>query len=476
DRLRAVGAEACGLWKMNGQFKKVVAMAGDADEVSLVRMAAIKALAAYGTPAALQRAVELARQAPLTRERVAAVNAVSSVSPQQGAEVAVKLLTEAPKDLVVAEVVRELTSRKGGEQVVVKALEGVKLQADVAKLLVRAVRNTGRPAESLLNAIRTAGGLTTGGWKLDAKLMQSLLASVQEDGQARIGETIYRRANLQCMKCHAIGGAGGKVGPDLVSLGGSAQLDYLVESLLLPNKKVKENFHALLVLRDDGRVVSGVPVRQNKKELVLRTAEDKLVTIPVGIIEESREGRSLMPDGTVDSLTREELVHLIRFLSELGKLGDFAVSKEQVARRWETLLFTPEANRRLNRTSFDIAASGDAALQWEAAYSTVSGSLPLDALPRFQPHKGVSPTSFVRAELVVTTAGKIQLTCKDTQGLSLWIDGRPRPLLADNQWELARGRHVITLAVDRQSRSAPLRLELLPVANQGAQVQWRTGK
>jgi putative heme-binding domain-containing protein len=476
DRLRAIGAEACGLWKMNSQFEKIVAMAGDDAEVSLVRVAAIQALAAYGTPTSLQRAVELAGNAPLTRERVAAVNAVASVSPQLGSKVAVQLLQEAPKDLVVAEVVRELVSRKGGEQVLVKALDGVKLQGDVAKLLVRAVRNTGRPAESLLNAIRTAGGLTAGGWKLDAKLMESLLASVQKDGQAKIGEAIYRRANLQCMKCHAIGGAGGKVGPDLVSLGGSAQLDYLVESLLLPNKKVKENFHALQVLREDGRVVSGVPVRQNKKELVLRTAEDKLVTIPVGIIEESRVGRSLMPDGTVDSLTREELVHLVRFLSELGKLGDFAVGKEQVARRWETLLFTREANQRLNRTSFDTAASGDAALQWGAAYSAVSGSLPVDALPRFQLRSGTNPTSFVRAELVVTTAGKIQLACQDPQGLSLWIDGRPRPLLADNQWELSRGRHVITLAIDRQLRVAPLRLELLPVTSNGAQVQWRTGK
>ena len=54
-------------------------------------------------------------------------------------------------------------------------------------------------------------------------------------------------------------------------------------------------------------------------------------------------------------------------------------------------------------------------------------------------------------------------------------DGRPRPLLAVNEWELSRGRHVITLSVDRQVRSSPLRLELFPVSD-GAQVQWQTGK
>ncbi len=474
-RLRAIGAEACGLWKINGQFEKVKALAGDADEVSLVRVAAIQALASYGTPASLQTAAQLAGNALLTRERVAAVNAVASVSPQKGAQVAVKLLQEAPEDLVVAEVVKELVSRKGGETILVQALEGVRLKTDVAKLLIRAVRTTGRPSEPLLKAIRTAGSLAEGGWKLDADLMQSLLASVQKEGQAKIGESIYRRRNLQCTNCHAIGGAGGKVGPDLVSIGGSAKLDYLVESLLLPNKKVKENFHSLQVLCEDGRVVSGVPVRQNKKELVLRTAEDKLVTIPVAIIEESREGRSLMPDGTVDALTRAELVHLLRFLSELGKVGEFAVGKEQVARRWQTLLASPEASFKLLRSSFDTAATDDPALQWESAYSAVSGSLPVDALPRFEMRKRTNPTSFVRAELVVTTAGKISLACKDTKGLSLWLDGRPRPLLAANEMELSRGRHVITLAVDRTVRISPLRLELLPVTD-GAQVQWQTGK
>jgi len=209
---------------------------------------------------------------------------------------------------------------------------------------------------------------------------------------------------------------------------------------------------------------------------VLRTAEDNVVTIPIESIEQSKEGRSLMPDGTVDALTREELVHLVRFLSELGKVGEFSVGKAQVVRRWQSLTFSPQANRRINRTSFDIVASDDPALGWESRYSTVAGVLPLSGLPVFKPHREVNPTSFVRAELVVTTPGTLRLAIADTNGLSLWVDGRPAELLADLEIPLKRGSHVFTFAVDREKRQVGVRVELVPGGEGAAQAQWRTGK
>src|SRR5256885_271186 len=70
-----------------------------------------------------------------------------------------------------------------------------------------------------------------------AEELHKLMAAVRESGARPGGEAIYRRADQACSKCHAIGGAGGQVGPDLISLGASAQIDYLVESILEPSKK-----------------------------------------------------------------------------------------------------------------------------------------------------------------------------------------------------------------------------------------------
>ena len=474
--LRAVGLEACGLWRLPEHFSLVKQTTTDPSQEQTVRVAAMDALAAYGSEPALIRLAALAAKGRPAVERVAAVNALSSVAPERGAKLAVELIRESPEGLVVADLVSEFNARKDGGEMLARALVGVKIDADAAKLLVRAVRASGRPSPTLIASIRAAGSLAAGGWKLDANLMKTLITSVQNEGQAALGEAIYRRKDLQCTKCHAIGGAGGKVGPDLISVGGSAPVDYLIESMLAPNKKIKENFHSLQILCDDGRVVTGIPLRKTKTEIVLRNAEDATVTIPVDIIEESKQGRSMMPDGTVDSLTRAELVHLVRFLSELGKVGTFSVGKEEVVRRWETLLWTDEANRRLNRTSFDTAAGDDPALRWESRYSRVAGSLPVQPLPRFQPHKEVHPTSFVRAHLIVSTAGTVRIACRQTKGLSLWVDGRPTEVLAEIELALNRGQHTLTVGIDRQVRVTPLRLELLPGPADSARAKWRSGK
>src|SRR5205823_123611 len=123
-------------------------------------------------------------------------------------------------------------------------------------------------------------------------------------------------------------------GPDMTSIGASAQVDYLVESMLRPDAKIKEGYHSLIVTTSKGQILTGVKVRETGKELILRDKVDKEVLIPKDQIEETKNGGSLMPEGLTDELTRTELVDLVRFLSELGKVGPYQVGKEKVVRRW----------------------------------------------------------------------------------------------------------------------------------------------
>ena len=83
--------------------------------------------------------------------------------------------------------------------------------------------------------------------------------------------------------------------------------------------------------------MTGIKVRQTDTELVLRDAEDREVALPLGAIEEQKPGGSLMPAGLAEPLTRGELVDLVRFLSELGKIGPYSVGKARVVRRWQVL-------------------------------------------------------------------------------------------------------------------------------------------
>src|SRR5207302_8532202 len=138
-----------------------------------------------------------------------------------------------------------------------------------------------------------------------------------------------------------------------------------------------------LVETKKGQVYTGVKVRETKTELVLRNAEDKEIAIPTTQIDSREDSKkSLMPEGLADGLTRGELIDLVRFLSELGKVGPYSVSKARLVRRWQVLEPTREAYGLLARTSHASAAGNDPALTWSPAYSTVAGGLPAEAPPQ----------------------------------------------------------------------------------------------
>ncbi|MEC8303491.1 MAG: hypothetical protein VX034_02180, partial [Planctomycetota bacterium] len=56
-------------------------------------------------------------------------------------------------------------------------------------------------------------------------------------------------------------------------------------------------------------------------------------------------------------------------------------------------------------------------------------------------------------------------------GLSLWIDGQPTPI--DEQWEgdLGEGIHEFVLAINRNERREPLRIELVDASSNSATCQ-----
>jgi len=408
--------------------------------------------------------------------RQQAVASLARIEPKLSAERAVGLLVAKGKEHAPAELIAPLMTRKQGPPALIAALADAKLDADIAKLLLRGVQASPARTDELIAAVRKAGSLEDAEWKLTPDETAALVNDIVQHGDPARGEAIYRRSNMQCMKCHAIGGAGGVVGPDMISIGASAPVDYLLESMLDPNAKVKENFHAVTVQTDEGRVFTGIPVRRTERELVLRDAEDREVTIAADAIVGEKEARSLMPAGLVNDLTRDELRDLVSFLSQLGKDGRYAVGKEPVVRRWESLVWTQEGHRRLNRTSYDTAATDDAALTWRPEYSRVAGDLPVGDLDKFVIHRELDATSFIRTRFELTSAGVVELELGDVTGLSIWIDGKPMTIEPAMAMPLSVGEHRVTLAVNRVERAEGVRMEVAVPEGSGAVVKLIGGK
>jgi putative heme-binding domain-containing protein len=475
--VQAAAAKAVGAWRVEALRDQIAALATAEGTDGRLRFAAIEGLVLLGGEASGQLLAKLAAEDEALPVREAAVTGLAALDVQAAASLAAGLLAAYPASADPTPLVEAFLTRQRGAAALAAAIEGAKIPGDVAKLAVRTVRSSGRQEPELVTALSTAGGLDAGSRTLTGDELDQFLADVATSGDAAHGEAVYRREDQACQKCHAIAGAGGLVGPDVASIGASAQPDYLVESLLDPGAKIKENYHTVTVATDTGQVLSGVKVRETQNELILRDAEDREIRVPLDAIEQQNDGGSLMPVGLTDPLTRSELVDLVRFLSELGKDGPYAVSNERVVRRWRVLSDTRSNARRLRSGNAAAVASDSESLDWLPAYSRVDGTLPVADIPALDAGRSRSSLGVVQFELDVSAAGKVQIALDSVAGLTVYLDGESVETAPAIEADLNRGRHVVTLAVELADRDQPLRVKLLdPADGTPATVQIVTGK
>lgn len=407
--------------------------------------------------------------------RSAAALSLATKNVPQSAGLIVALaaeVKEGPADIAALD---GLLGRQGGPEALLNALtDNVVWSSDTAREVIRRIQSRNINNPDLIARVQTAGKLTDTAWKFTPEFVKELTELARNEGNAQAGEQIYRIAELQCVRCHSIGPAGGQIGPNLLSLGGSSTPDYVIESLLVPEAKMKEGFQSLVIQTEDGEVLTGLQRTRNDEQIELLLADGKVVNIATSSIEAIREGKSIMPAGLVDRLTKKQLVDLVRFLTELGRTPAYSVGTEPIVRSWQSLQYNQETHVLLNRTSVDAVASNDPRLNWSDLTSLVSGSLPVSNLPTFKPHRDTPATAYVRFAIEVQTAGLIHVQSSVEKQLPLWIDGQPKPYSADLNIELGTGLHWIVVGVPNGLDVESLKLQVQPSAASQAVVRLLT--
>jgi putative heme-binding domain-containing protein len=437
--VRAGAAELVGLWKLDSMRDELTRAAEADDTPAPARSGATAALAALSCRDVLVRL----SQDPRPPVRTAAILALASIDPQAAASRAGPIFGEDPAATVDA-----FLRRKGGAEALAAALDPAKIPADAARLGLRHMYAAGRQEPALVKVLNAALGLAARSEALTPEARRGWVEAAARTGDAARGEAIFRRKELSCLKCHAIGGAGGQVGPDLSSVGTSAPPDYLVESILRPSANQKEGFVSMRVTTRDEEVVTGILARKTDEELILRDAlRDALVAIPVKNVEHAEVIASLMPEGLADLLTDAELADLIRFLSELGRPGPYAVGTARVARRWR-LLDASEAEAASQARPRDLGR-----IDGEPIYARVSGAVPIDELPR--------PVAWLQFQIHVSAPGKFVLKLNSADAATVWVGERRVEARDEIPVDLARGVVPVTIRLETAKRAEVLRCELL---------------
>lgn len=136
-------------------------------------------------------------------------------------------------------------------------------------------------------------------------------------GDATQGRRVFaERADLGCQRCHKLHGDGGDVGPELQGLGRSKGREYLLHSILNPNKEIAPGYESVLIETKDGNSILGILREETGSELRVLSADSSMVRIPKDSIVSRQRAPSAMPDGLAELLSLQELRDLIEALSE----------------------------------------------------------------------------------------------------------------------------------------------------------------
>jgi len=317
--VREAAAELAGAWGVTGATGALAVRVRDAEAAS-ERLTAAKALAR------LEQFERLAGLASSTQDqdvRVAAVAAWAEARPVEARKSAVEILVGASDSEEIEPVFAAFINRESGVGQLAEALTDIRLKEAVAIAGIRLVRASGRELPELVAALNKAGALKPISFDLTQREREALLAAVTKSGNAKRGAEIYRRKSPACTLCHQIGTSGGKVGPELSSIGAYAQPAAILDSILSPNNDIKQGFETVIVTRKDNTLVAGILQRRSDTATIIRDPANKIIAIPYNDVKTSvKSPVSLMPSGLTATLRMDELVDLMRYLTELGGSGE----------------------------------------------------------------------------------------------------------------------------------------------------------
>ena len=443
DGVAAAAAANLGAWQLKGADPDLLKVLGDSKRVFPVRRAAAISLGQLRGSSSVEALRELAQEGEAT-DRYLAVFGLAEADIHEAAEHAVEYFLEDPGESDPVALVQAFTRRSVGVNALADAMGDKKPHPRTVDLLSAYHRRTGQLPRALAQIFQAPVPRSLSSLLIKEN-RKELTAAVDKEGDPIRGEKVFRRKELACFSCHAIGQVGSPIGPNLVAVGAAARTDYVIEAILEPNKAIAQHYENKLITLSDGTIHMGSITYKSEKEVVIRDSAQggKEVKLSMSDVRRMKPMPSLMPAGLADQLkTRREFLDLAKFVSLLGRPGPYANDERPFIRKW-----------RIAPGSASKPPAADT--PWKTTYSMVDGMLSDEDL-------ALGEIVFAQGAVDVQIAGSVKLLLNSHEGLKLWIDDRPVSDLAV-PLDLPTGRHTFTFAIRRDQRDAQgLRAELTP--------------
>ena len=163
-----------------------------------------------------------------------------------------------------------------------------------------------------------------------------------------------------------------------------------------------------------------------------------------------------MPKGLPNLMTHGEFLDVVRFISELGKPGPYAIRTVPAIQRWRVMQEVPT---ELAATVPDAAKFKQGVLDaaddaWKPAYGKVSGELPLAEIVPANSSAGSPVVLYLFGEIDVTEAGELELVVSGPPKSNVWLDATSLGEAGQLKTRVEAGQHKIILRVSVEPTSA----------------------
>jgi putative heme-binding domain-containing protein len=143
---------------------------------------------------------------------------------------------------------------------------------------------------------------------------------LKRPGDASRGAQVFGRPEVGCINCHRVNDKGTDVGPALSEIGTKLGKDALYEAILDPSAGIAFGYEAWQLELKSGDEAYGLIVSETADELTIKDTKAILTRIRKSDITKRQQLKvSLMPSGLQQTMSTQDLVDLVEYLSSLKK-------------------------------------------------------------------------------------------------------------------------------------------------------------
>jgi cytochrome c oxidase cbb3-type subunit III len=134
-------------------------------------------------------------------------------------------------------------------------------------------------------------------------------------GDAQKGERIFA---ANCEACHVVNGRGGRLGPDLSTIGGARSMAALGRKIRTPSELITPGYEPVTLVLNDGRRIRGARKNDDLFSIQIMDLRERIQGyIKADLHEVIYEKQSLMPAFGADRIGEDVIDDLISYLSGL---------------------------------------------------------------------------------------------------------------------------------------------------------------